>query len=309
MNFKKIISILCLAGFSLAHGGEVTICPNNFDIQKCVDEAPTKVISLSKGLNLTSGLHIYSNTTLIIPKGSVLKLADDAKLNGEAFGGDANFVIASIGKPNALVENVHLIIDGEVDGNKTIHIYEKGGVEGIDWKWVTNSSISGSGTIHSANGDGIDLDAVHNSQISGVIVRDNDDSGIHFGSPRPIMPSTNNVVIGVTSINNGFRIGKSGFDLSWPNPDGVIYVNCVAIDNYRNFKMEATGGAIYGSTSIDNGNVVEKDDVGGASYAMINSKNVTNKNFISVKTKILLNRDIRKLFGMNYHTYLDGLEY
>ncbi|EKO3922295.1 hypothetical protein GCS60_003223, partial [Vibrio metschnikovii] len=153
------------------------------------------------------------------------------------------------------------------------------------------------------------LDAVHNIKISGVTVRDNGDSGIHFGSPRPIMPSTNNVVMDVTSINNGFRIGKSGFDLSWPNPDGVIYVNCVAIDNYRNFKMEATGGAIYGSTSIDNGKVIEKDDVGGASYAMINNENVTNKNFISVKTKILLNRDIRKLFGMNYHTYLDGLEY
>nr|QOS24809.1 hypothetical protein VP359_00013 [Vibrio parahaemolyticus] len=96
--------------------------------------------------------------------------------------------------------------------------------------------------VHSANGDGIDLDAVHNSKISGLTVRENGDSGIHFGSPRPIMPSTNNIVIGVTSINNGFRIGKSGFDLSWPNPDGAIYVNCVAIDNYRNYKMEATGG-------------------------------------------------------------------
>ncbi len=288
---------------------QVTVCGVDKDVQKCVEEASTNIITLSEGLHLTSGVHIGSNTTFIVPKNSILKLANDAKLNGQAFGGDANFVIASVGKADKLVENVHLIIDGEVDGNKAIHVYEKGGVEGIDWKWVKNSTISGSGTIHSANGDGIDLDAVHNIKISGVTVRDNGDSGIHFGSPRPIMPSTNNVVMDVTSINNGFRIGKSGFDLSWPNPDGVIYVNCVAIDNYRNFKMEATGGAIYGSTSIDNGNVIEKDDVGGASYAMINSENVTNKNFISVKTKILLNRDIRKLFGMNYHTYLDGLEY
>ncbi|WP_412125851.1 hypothetical protein [Vibrio cyclitrophicus] len=193
---------------------DITICTQNEALQQCIDNAKTNIISLSSGIHETSGIFISSNQTFIVPDGSTLKLADDAVLNGEAFGGDANFVIASIGKPNQLVSNVHIIINGEIDGNKDVHVYEKGGVEGIDWKWVENSTISGSGVVHSANGDGIDLDAVHNIQISDITVKDNGDSGIHFGSPRPIMPSTNNVVIGVTSINNGFRVGKSGFDLS-----------------------------------------------------------------------------------------------
>ena len=41
-----------------------------------------------------------------------------------------------------------------------MHPYAKGGVEGIDWKWVTNSSIIGNGEIRNNNGDGIDLDVV-----------------------------------------------------------------------------------------------------------------------------------------------------
>jgi hypothetical protein len=217
--------------------------------------------------------------------------------------------VASIGTSENLVENVHLIINGEIDGNKRIHTYERGGVEGIDWKWVKNSSISGTGVIHSANGDGIDLDAVYNTRVEGVTVKDNGDSGIHFGSPRPIVGSLNNIVIGVTSINNGFRIGKSGFDLSWPNPDGVVYINCTAIDNYRNFDMEASGGAIYNSKSINNGNVVEADSLSGADYAYLNGQNLTNKSLISTKTKILLKRDIKKMLGMSYHKHLDGIEY
>lgn len=189
-----------------------------------------------------------------------------------------------------MIENVHIIVDGEINGNKSIHTYKKGGIEGIDWKWVNNSTISGSGVIHSANGDGIDIDATFNSVISDVTVRDNGDSGIHFGSPRPIAGAgnQNNVVIGVTSINNGFRIGKSGFDLSWPNPDGVIYVNCTAIDNYRNFFIEISCGAIYNAISKNCGKVVKEDNISGADYAVINAENITNKKFISIKSQILI---------------------
>ena len=307
----KLLSILVVISFCVSYSNaeEITTCNNNRELQTCIDEAQTSIITLSEGLHLTDGIHIKSNITFIIPVNSTLKLSDNAKLNDQAFGGTANFVIASIGTPKKMIENVNLIINGSVDGNRIIHDYEQGGVEGIDWKWVKNSTISGAGTIHSANGDGIDLDAVHNIKISDVTVRGNGDSGIHFGSPRPIMPSTNNTVIGVTSVGNGFRIGKSGFDLSWPNPNGVIYINCIAIDNYRNYKIEADGGAIYASQSIDNGKVVEVDDIGGADYVFINDKNLTDKNLISVKTKILLGRDIRKILGLRYHKYLDGLEY
>lgn len=306
----KILPTTALLLFcSSVYASNLTICNQTQDLQTCINNATTHTIMLSKGLHETNGVLLNSNTTFIIPKNSVLKLADDAVLNGQAFGGTANFVIGSIGKENKLIENVHIIVDGEIDANKSVHTYEKGGAEGIDWKWIKNSTISGSGVIHSANGDGIDMDTAFNTKISDVTVKDNGDSGIHFGSPRPIKGSKNNVVINVTSINNGYRIGKSGFDLSWPNPDGVVYINCTAIDNYRNYKMEASGGAIYNSKSINSGKVVEDDEIGGANYALINGENVTDKDVISKKTKILLKRDIKKLFGMKYPDYLDGIDY
>jgi len=310
--FKWVKVIVgCLISLNIYAQENMTICYPDENLQSCIDASQTNTVSLSKGIYNVQGIHIVSNMTFIIPENTILKLSDNAKLDKNAFGGTANFVLASIGTKENMIENVHIIIDGEIDGNKNIHTYEKGGVEGIDWKWVTNSTISGAGVIHSANGDGIDIDATFNSVVSNVTVRDNGDSGIHFGSPRPIAGagSKNNVVIGVTSINNGYRIGKSGFDLSWPNPDGAVYVNCTATDNYRNFLIEASGGAIYNANSIDTGKVIESDDLGGADYVVINNKNVTNKNFISVKQKILLKRDIKKFFGMDYHKHLDGVKY
>lgn len=289
----------------------ITVCYPHEDLQSCIDEAETKTVSLSEGIYNVQGIHIGSNITFMVPKHSTIRLDDHAKLNSSAFGGVANYVLASIGTKESMIENVHLIIDGEIDGNNGIHTYEKGGVEGIDWKWVTNSTISGTGVIHSVNGDGIDIDATFNSTISNVTIRDNGDSGVHFGSPRPIAGagSKNNVVIGVTSLNNGFRIGKNGFDLSWPNPDGVIYVNCTAIDNFRNFFMEASGGAIYNAKSQNSGKVVKEDDISGADYAVINGENITNKKLISIKSQILIKRDIKKFLGMDYHEHLDGIKY
>jgi hypothetical protein len=309
----KLIAFICFGViFVSVHAQEnITVCHPEDNLQDCIDTSKTNTISLLKGVYNVQGVLISSNTTFIVPKHSTIRLGDDAVLDPDAFGGEANFVLASIGSKNNMIENVHIIVDGEIDGNKIIHTYEKGGVEGIDWKWVSNSTISGTGVIHSVNGDGIDLDATFNSVISGVTVRDNGDSGIHFGSPRPIAGagSKNNVVIDVKSINNGFRIGKSGFDLSWPNPDGVIYVNCTAIDNYRNFFIEASGGAIYNAISNSSGKVVKEDDINGADYAVVNGENITNKKLISTKTQILIKRDIKKLLGMNYHKHLDGIKY
>ena len=51
------------------------------------------------------GIHISSNTTL--------RLSDDAELDQNAFGGKANFVMASIRSKDSMIENVHIIIDDE----------------------------------------------------------------------------------------------------------------------------------------------------------------------------------------------------
>jgi len=47
---------------------QITVCGTDKDVQKCVEEASTNIITLSEGLHLTSGVHIGSNTTFIVPK-------------------------------------------------------------------------------------------------------------------------------------------------------------------------------------------------------------------------------------------------
>ncbi|HHC6787550.1 TPA: hypothetical protein ACN38F_003078, partial [Vibrio parahaemolyticus] len=59
----------------------------------------------------------------------------------------------------------------------------------------------------------------------------------------------------------------------------------------------------------NNGDVIKEDYFGDVGYALVNGKDLTSSNFISMRTKILIKRDIRKLLGMSYHSYLDGLEY
>mgnify|MGYP001078185032 CR=1 FL=1 len=61
--------------------------------------------------------------------------------------------------------------------------------------------------------------------------------------------------------------------------------------------------------SESSGAVVAEDDFSGASYAYVNDKDVTSRAWISKKTTVLLNRDIKKLLGMEYHEYLEGIEY
>ena len=308
--FKRATAIVgCLISLNIYAKENITVCYPEDNLQSCIDTSKTNRISLTEGIYNTSGIHIPSNITFIIPKKAILRFGDNVELDSSMFGGKANSVLSSIGTKDALVENVHIIIDGEIDGNKKIHTYEKGGAEAIDWKWIRNSSISGSGVIHSVNGDGIDIDATYNSIISGVTIQNNGGSGVHFGSPRPIVGSIGNVVMNVTSLNNGFKSKKNGFDLSWPNPDGAIFVNCKAVDNYRNFQIEASGGAIYNSESIDNGKVIDEDDISGADYAFINGDNISNKNFISNKTKILLKRDLKGFLRMYTPNHLKDIKY
>lgn len=282
-------------------------CFPNQDINECITSAENGTVVLAPGKYLTSGVVLSSDITLVIPKGSVIKLADSADLNEGAFGGVANAVILAKGTPQHRLENVHIVLDGEVDGNKREHPYEKGGCEGINFAWIKNSSIRGSGTIHSANGDGIDIDAAENLIIDGVTVRDNGGSGVHFGSPRPIVGSKNNTVLNVESYKNGFERSRNGLDLSWPNTLGAVFINCSAEDNYRNYKIDAVGGIVINSFS--SGKVIKKDEFPGANYVFLNGQDITNPDWISMKTKILFKRDIKGLLGLDYPGYLEGVEY
>jgi hypothetical protein len=99
------------------------------------------------------------------------------------------------------------------------------------------------------------------------------------------------MVIKVTSKNNGFLRHRNGFDLSWPNSNGAIFVNCKAVDNYRNYEIEA------------------EDDFSGADFVLVNGVNMTNKSWISVKNKILIKRDIKSFLGVESLKNLNYIKY
>lgn len=292
-----------------AEVGKRVTCYPGVDLQSCIDSVDAGVIFLKPAKYETDGIMLHSNLTFILPKGAVIRFSDTAKLNSQAYGGVVNAVILAKGSQEAPLENIHLIIDGEVDGNKQKHPYEKGGAEAINLAWIKNSSLRGEGTIHSANADGIDVDAAENLVIEGVTVKHNGGSGIHFGSPRPIIGSKDNVVINVKSYENGFERKRSGLDVSWPNPFGATFINSVAKDNYRNFEMEAFGGFVVNCLSLSSGKVIEEDDYSGASYVFVNGEDLTNQDWISKKTIILFTRDVKKILGIKYPKFLDGVDY
>lgn len=284
-------------------------CKPEADLQKCIDDSNHRTISLDKGIYLVEQIKLPSDITFIIPKGATIKLSDKAYINSNTIDGSSNSVLSAIGTLDKPVENLHIILHGAIDGNKQNHPYEKGGVEGIDIKHIKNSSISGDGIITSANHDGLDIDAAEDLIIRDITIKNNGGTGLHFGSPRPIIGSFNNIVINVTATLNGFERQRNGIDLSWPNENGAIFINCISIDNYRNYEIEAEGGIVINSHSIDNGNVIKEDIFTGSIYTHVNNKNITNKAILSKKTKILLKRDIKDFFGIEYEKHLEGVKY
>ena len=287
----------------------ITYCDVNDNIHLIMKKSkPGDVISLLPGIHYTNGIFIKSNTTFIIPDKAILKLRDSADINKEAFGGIANAVIMAKGSREAPLVNLIIKVYGQVDGNKKHNSYENGGVEGINLSWVKNSMIEGDGIIHSVNGDGVDLDAVTNIIVKDISVINNGGSGVHFGSPRPIYGSIGNVIVNVKSLNNGFRAKRNGFDLSWPNPNGAVFVNCLSKDNYRNFEIEAPNSAVFNSKSINTGAVVDDDYFGGANFVFINGKNQTNKSWVSRKSIILSKHKLKRFFNIDSPKYLDNLK-
>ncbi len=107
--------------------------------------------------------------------------------------------------------------------------------------------------------------------FEGVKLINNEGTGFHFGSPRPIRPSKRNVAVGLYAEGNGFERIRNGLDHSWPN-NGVIYIGCIAKDNYRNYQIDGEGGMVLASRSIDTGSVVKSDNFNNASFAEVNGQ-------------------------------------
>ena len=286
----------------------VVSCSEQDILQDCLDKAKGQILTLLPGNYKSYMANIHSDTTVIIPRGVIIKLADDALM--PLRGGH---VLGIRGTEDKYANNVHIVLNGIIDGNNKAHPYEKSGNEGVTYGWVKNCSITGNGIIKNASGDGIDVDAVEDCYFEGVQVINNSGSGFHFGSPRPIKGSKNNIVMNIYARGNGFKVKRNGLDLSWANPNGATFVNNKAVDNYRNYEITAEGGVIVGSLSIDNGRVVKKDNFEGADFAQVNGIDVTNKSWISKKHRILIKRDIKKFlnlfFNFKTHDYLDPINY
>ncbi len=283
---------------------DIILCSPKDNLQECVNKGAGKIIILLPGVHKSYVTNIPSHTTLYITRQAIVKLADDAVVPHKG-----GYVIGSQGTEEKPNRNVKIILNGVVDGNKKIHPYEKSGNEGINFKWVTNSSITGNGVVKNCSGDGIDVDASTNSYFQGIKLVDNDGSGFHFGSPRPIRGSKGNLVVAIISEGNGFKLMRNGLDLSWANPEGAIFVGCISKNNYRNWQISSVGGQVISSFSINTGKVKEADEFSGAMFAQINGNNVTNMDFISEKTWILIKRDIKKILGMKTNKMLDGIKY
>lgn len=252
---------------------DVIICDTNDNIQEKLLEARGKILVLTPGIHLSYGAKVPENTILYIPKNATIKLADDLVIDQTDYPeGTGDAVLKVYGTEKYPIHNVNIILEGTIDANKKIHPYKSGGIEGIDLKWVVNSSIMGQGNIQNANADGIDLDAVKDVLVWGITTNNNEGSGVHFGSPRPIKPSKRNLVIGVKSINNGFARQRNGFDQSWPNVDGVTFINCISMYNYKNWMIHGRGGIVLSSQSIYKQPSNSKDELSDSFYAEVNGE-------------------------------------
>jgi hypothetical protein len=271
-NFKKNINSLFI--------NDTVYCSVDQNLQNRVYESVGKTLILEKGVHKSYILKIPSNIKIIIPKNTTIKLADDSIIDQSLYGeavGDA--VIQINGTENKLLENIFIELNGTIDGNKSIHPYSQGGVEGIDLKWVKNSAIYGSGSIINCNGDGIDIDVSNNCYVEGITLSNNDGGGIHFGSPRPIKSNFNNLIIGCTALSNGFLHQRSGFDQSWPNINGVTYFDCESKNNFQNWDIQGSGVVILNSISENKASSKNSDFFDDALFYNISNKNKSDSTF------------------------------
>jgi len=240
--------------------------------------------------------------TLVIEKGAVVTLADSATMPRK--GGS---VIGIIGTAEEPIRNVTLILNGVIDGNKAVHSYDRSGNEGVSISYGRNIVVFGSGAVQNTSGDGIDIDATRDSVIAGIKVRDNSGSGVHFGTPRPISSSVNNLIVGVESSNNGFLLRRAGVDVSWPNKNSATYAWVNSFSNYKNWDLSGFGASAIRSYSLD---ASTRDSFRGALVADVNGQNQAGvfKNLDYVVN--LFKRDMRLVIGFtDVGSYLRDLRY
>lgn len=280
--------------------GEYKICNDVRTLQECLYNSNIVVIPPGN-YSLSKGLLIPSNIKLVIQKGATISLSDDADMPYKG-----GFVVGILGTEHERIDNVVLIHNGVIDGNRSKHPYERSGNEGIKIDYGNNITIFGDGIVQNASGDGVDFDVTNNSVLMGLEVSSNSGSGVHFGSGRPIKSSKNVQVIGAFAKNNGFKSERYGLDVSWPNLNAVTYGWSSSKNNYINWSVVGSGSEVFKGESVNGRN---KDIFSGAKRYEVNGyyENQIFTNFDY--TTQLIRRDVKFLLGRDVHDHLIPLKY
>lgn len=278
------------------------VCGEVNELQDCINAGKESVLYVPRGsYELTEGLRLPSGSTVVIDEEAVITLSNVARMPKRG-----GYVMGLIGLPKKPVRDVTLIINGIIDGNKSVHEYSRSGNECVKVDFGQDILIAGSGLLRNCSGDGIDMDATRDSVVMGLEIADVDGTGVHFGSPRPIVSSKNNVVIGTISRKNGYLHRRSGYDVSWPNYDAATYAWSKAIDNYQNWDISGAGSSVYRSSSV--GGVIA-DDLSGAVVYEINGRQGLSWND-SIDYKLHILRIVaRSLAGSPIPSYLKELKF
>lgn len=254
------------------------ICNNtNKELSKCINENAGKTIVVPEGIYYSNVINIYSNTNLIITKNAKIYMSDENEWKEmcPTCKGGVGAVFRAVGAPENPLKNIHILLNGEIIGSNYALVNDYR-YEGINFKYVEFSTISGDGSIKNIHGDGIDIDGSSNILVKNLSILNNSGTGVHLGSPRPITSNSNIIVKNIYSENNGHLMERSGFDNSWPNELSLFLISNVAINNFQNYDINGFGVIML--NNLSSGSVMLEDFLTGA---LINENFVVQNNLLN----------------------------
>lgn len=279
---------------------KVTCIPDN-EFQECLNLNVDNLIVTPPGKFSIRPFNLNRNQTLIISQDTILELSDDAKM--PRWGG---YVLGMFGQIDAPIQDIVLVLEGVIDGNKKEHPYSESGNECIRIDYGRRIFISGRGRVQNCSGDGIDIDASSLIYLHGIAAYLNSGSGFHIGSGRPIRSSKDIIGIALDAKENGFVVERAGIDSSWPNSNSVIYLLSKSEGNYRNWELSAAGSYALLNLSVNQ----RRSDLNfGATFTLINNKITRSFSENIVYYFNLIRRDIARLRGRDQPDFLKALPY
>lgn len=105
---------------SILEDKKIVECEPNEYLQSCLDNNIAEIIYLKSGTYQISPFHLNNNQKLVISSNTTLTLSDDIVMPYKD-----GYVMEIMGTKEEPVEDVTLILNGTIDGNKSVHPYER----------------------------------------------------------------------------------------------------------------------------------------------------------------------------------------